>query len=59
LWADASTFHAAAPADYYAQFWHERAINGKAYGFPNHDVGGYSSYISRDSPQYLEIAVGG
>jgi hypothetical protein len=42
----------------YAQFWHTRAINGKAYGFPYDDVGGYSSYISHDAPQYLEVAVG-
>jgi hypothetical protein len=58
LWADASTFYKTAPSDYYAQFWHAHAINGKAYGFPYDDVGGYSSYISHNNPQYLEIAVG-
>ena len=58
LWADSTTFYTTAPADYYAKFWHERAINGKAYGFPYDDVGGYSSYISHGSPQYLEVAVG-
>ena len=58
LWKDSATFYAAAPSDYYANFWHQHAINGKAYGFPYDDVGGYSSYISHDNPQYLEIAVG-
>ena len=58
LWDDASTFYSAAPADYYARFWHERAIDGKAYGFPYDDVGGYSSYVSHANPQYLLVAIG-
>jgi hypothetical protein len=58
LWSDSTTFYTAAPADYYARFWHEHALNGKAYGFPYDDVGGYSSYISHAMPQYLEVAIG-
>jgi hypothetical protein len=58
LWSDASTFYTAAPMDYYARFWHERALNGKAYGFPYDDVGGYSSYISHSNPQYMLVAIG-
>jgi hypothetical protein len=58
LWADASTFYTAAPMDYYARFWHERALKGKAYGFPYDDVGGYSSYISHANPQYMLVAIG-
>ena len=58
LWSDATTFYTAAPADYYARFWHERALNGKAYGFPYDDVGGYSSYISHSNPQYMLVAIG-
>jgi hypothetical protein len=58
LWSDASTFYSAAPMDYYARFWHERALNGKAYGFPYDDVGGYSSYISHSNPQYMMVAIG-
>ena len=58
LWSDASTFYTATPMDYYARFWHERAINGKAYGFPYDDVGGYSSYISHANPQYMMVAIG-
>ena len=58
LWADSTTFYAMAPADYYAKFWHDRALQGKAYGFPYDDVGGYSSYISHSKPQYLLVALG-
>jgi hypothetical protein len=58
LWSDSTTFYTQAPADYYAKFWHEHGINGKAYGFPYDDVGGYSSYISHQNPQYLEVAIG-
>ena len=42
MWSNPATFYASAPANYYAQFWHENAIDGKAYGFPYDDVGGYS-----------------
>jgi hypothetical protein len=34
-----STFYAAAPADYYAQWIHSRAIHQKQYAFPYDDVG--------------------
>jgi hypothetical protein len=58
LWSSADDFYAQAPADYYAAFFHARALRGKAYGFPYDDVGGYSSYISHQNPQYLLVAVG-
>jgi hypothetical protein len=53
-----NTFYSAAPANYYAQYWHTHGIAGKAYGFPYDDVGGYSSDISCNSPQYLAVAIG-
>jgi len=58
LWSSAASFYGAAPANYYARFWHSHAIDGKAYGFPYDDVGGYSSYVSHGNPQYMLIAVG-
>jgi trimeric autotransporter adhesin len=58
MWTHSSTFYRSAPADYYAQFWHENAIDGKAYGFPYDDVGGYSSYISHSDPTYMLVAIG-
>jgi hypothetical protein len=56
--SDPANFYTAAPANYYAQFWHQNAINGQAYGFPYDDVDGQSSDISVTSPQYLVVAVG-
>jgi trimeric autotransporter adhesin len=58
IWSKSSKFYRSAPADYYAQFWHANAIDGKAYGFPYDDVGGYSSYISHSNPQYMLVAIG-
>jgi hypothetical protein len=55
---DPSQYYLAAPANYYAKFWHDNAINGLAYGFPYDDVDGQSSYISHANPQYLLVAVG-
>jgi hypothetical protein len=58
LWSNPATFYTAAPAHYYAKFMHDIAINGLAYGFPYDDVGGYSSFISHGSPQWLIVAIG-
>jgi hypothetical protein len=58
MWANSATFYQSAPADYYAKFWHDNAIGGKAYGFPYDDVGGYSSYVSHSNPQYALVAIG-
>ncbi|PYC76375.1 coagulation factor 5/8 type domain-containing protein [Streptomyces tateyamensis] len=57
-WSDPSQYYKAAPANYYAKFWHDHAINGLAYGFPYDDYAGQSSYISHANPQWLEVAVG-
>ncbi len=51
-------FYQAAPANYYAQFWHQNAINGLQYGFPYDDDAGQSSDISVNNPQYMVVAVG-
>ncbi|MFG2435843.1 beta-1,3-glucanase family protein [Streptomyces sp. NPDC048508] len=56
--ADPAQYYKAAPANYYAKFWHDNAINGLAYGFPYDDVAGQSSFISHGSPQWLLVAVG-
>src|SRR5215472_6989144 len=53
-----ANFYQAAPANYYAEFWHLNAINGKAYGFPYDDYAGQSSDISVTNPQYMVVAVG-
>jgi hypothetical protein len=53
-----SLFYQTAPANYYAQFWHQNAINGVQYGFPYDDVDGQSSDLSVANPQYMVVAVG-
>ena len=53
-----SLFYQTAPANYYAQFWHQNSINAKQYGFPYDDVDGQSSDISVANPQYMVVAVG-
>ncbi len=53
-----ANFYQAAPANYYAWFWHQNAINGKQYGFPYDDDAGQSSDISVTNPQYAVVAVG-
>ncbi|MFD5813095.1 beta-1,3-glucanase family protein [Streptomyces sp. NPDC127038] len=55
---DPAQFYKAAPANYYAKFWHDNAIDNLAYGFPYDDVAGQSSFISHGSPQWLLVAVG-
>ena len=56
--SDPANFYLAAPANYYAQFWHQNAINGLQYGFPYDDDAGQSSDISITNPQYMVVAVG-
>ena len=44
-------FYQASPANWYAKFWHDRAINRLAYGFPYDDYANQSSFVSRGDPQ--------
>ncbi|AXI78547.1 discoidin domain-containing protein [Peterkaempfera bronchialis] len=57
-WSDPTRYYTSAPANYYAKFWHDHAINKLAYGFPYDDYAGQSSFISHGDPQYLLVAVG-
>lgn len=57
-WSDPNQYYLAAPANYYARFWHNHAIGRLAYGFPYDDVAEQSSFISHATPQYLLVAVG-
>ena len=57
-WETVANFYRAAPANYYAKFWHDHALGRLAYGFPYDDVAGQSSFVSHGNPQYLLVAVG-
>ena len=54
----ASSFYPAAPANYYAKYWHTHGIAALAYGFSYDDVGGYSSDIGCNNPQRLIVGIG-
>ncbi|WTH82388.1 beta-1,3-glucanase family protein [Streptomyces sp. NBC_00828] len=56
--ADPNQYYLSAPANYYAKFWHDNAINKLAYGFPYDDVASQSSFISHANPQWLSVAAG-
>jgi Beta-1,3-glucanase len=53
-----STFYGAAPADYYAQWIHSRAIHQKQYAFPYDDVGSNSSDVGASGMVYMLVAIG-
>jgi Beta-1,3-glucanase len=57
-WSTPSLYYQGAPANYYAKFWHDHAINHLAYGFPYDDYAGQSDFVSHANPQWLEVAVG-
>lgn len=57
-WSTPGLFYQAGPANYYSRFWHSRAINGLAYGFPYDDFANQSSFVSHGDPQWLKVAVG-
>ncbi len=57
-WNNVSNYYQAAPANYYAKFWHDHSINRLAYGFPYDDVNGQAAYLEVGDPKGLIIRVG-
>jgi hypothetical protein len=57
-WNNVADYYNAAPANYYARFWHTIAINGLAYGFCYDDVNGQSSYLETTNPKGVIIRAG-
>ncbi|GAA3570573.1 hypothetical protein GCM10022222_63370 [Amycolatopsis ultiminotia] len=55
---DPANYYKAAPANYYAKFWHDHGIDNRAYGFPYDDSASQSSFVSHNDPEWLEVAVG-
>lgn len=56
-WTNPSKYYNAAPANYYAKFWHDHSINGKAYGFCYDDFNGQDTLIEARQPTNLNITV--
>lgn len=57
-WNNVSKYYQAAPANYYAKFWHDHSINRLAYGFAYDDVNGQAAYLEVGDPKGLIIRVG-
>jgi hypothetical protein len=57
-WLKAENFYKAAPANYYAKFFHDISFGEKAYGFAYDDAEGFAAYDACSKPKTLIIAVG-
>jgi len=53
-----SQYYKAGPADYFAKFWHDHSINGRAYGFCYDDVNDQSSTMTCANPRGIILTVG-
>lgn len=57
-WNRVDQYYQAAPANYYAKFWHDHSIDGLAYGFCYDDVNGQAAYLEVGDPKGLIVRVG-
>ena len=57
-WADDTTYYRNAPANFYAKFWHDRSLDGKAYGFAYDDVFEHSTLLQNPNPRQVDMIVG-
>ncbi len=57
-WHNPASYYNAAPANYYAKFWHTHAINALAYGFCYDDVNQQAAYLDVSAPKGLIVRVG-
>jgi len=57
-WSTPSAFYQAAPANYYAKFWHDHSVGGIAYGFAYDDVSDQSSTIMATQPEHMVFGLG-
>lgn len=58
LWATPSSWYSAAPANFYAKFWHDHGVGGLAYGFPYDDVDNQSTTIQAPQPEHMVFGIG-
>lgn len=57
-WNNPSAYYQAAPANYYAAFWHRNSLNALAYGFSYDDVNAQSSTITTGAPEHMAFGLG-
>jgi hypothetical protein len=56
-WMDPSKWYKAAPANFYAKFWHDHGIDHKAYGFCYDDVAQQDTLLHFTKPTKLIIGI--
>jgi hypothetical protein len=57
-WRNSKYFYLQGPANYYAQFLHDRSMHNRAYGFAYDDFAEQAAYLSHQQPKYLLVAIG-
>ena len=57
-WSNDSTYYRNGPANFYSKFWHDRSIDGKAYGFAYDDVFEKSTLLQNPTPRQVDMIVG-
>jgi beta-galactosidase len=57
-WTEPSNYYLMAPANSYAQFWHDHSVAGLAYGFAYDDVNNQSSSIVSATPEHMAFGIG-
>ena len=57
-WSEPANYYQSAPANYYAQFWHNHSVGGLAYGFAYDDVNNQQSEISTGTPEHMALGIG-
>lgn len=57
-WNNVPAYYQAAPANYYAAFWHAHSIGGASYGFAFDDVNNQSSSIIGTRPEHMAFGIG-
>jgi hypothetical protein len=54
---NAAAFYADAVTNVYAKAMHTHATDGRAYGFPFDDVGGFASYVQDTAPTSMTLSL--
>ncbi len=57
-WTTPAAYYQVAPANFYAQFWHNHSVSSLAYGFPYDDASGFSSTIQASHPVHMAFGIG-
>lgn len=57
-WNNVADYYKAAPANYYAKFWHDHSIDRLAYGFCYDDSNNQAAYLEINNPKGVIIRIG-